>query len=340
MLAALSTAVFAGINFTLTIRGLLVVTVAVAILLGSIWLLLATNTGVRVGTLLALTGFFGWMTIMATVWWIFGIGWRGADPSWKTVDIVRGGDLTRSSVDKVRELPNDVLPSGTPYEFIKNSGSEAAIKEYASPIPADQLEGLTADEAAKKTADWELRNSIVTLSELKAVDQPLIDQAIEDGVIQLGGWRLSSTAQSGEAVASATAELINEGIFDSADEFKVLDSFDRGGKPRLPDSPNRWDRIKHYVGNSLRIRHPVRYAIVQVEQVKEKEPVVGEAPPRPEADPTKPVISVIMERDLGNRRFKPALTTVASLLLFGACAYLLHLRDKQSMANRAAIVKK
>ena len=47
-----------------------------------------------------------------------------------------------------------------------------------------------------------------------------------------------------------------------------------------------------------------------------------------------------MERDLGNRRFKPALTAVASLLLFGACAYLLHLRDKQSMANRAALVKK
>jgi hypothetical protein len=335
MLAALNTALFAGINFTVTIRGLLVVTVAVAILMGSVWLLLATNTGVRVGTLLALTGFFGWMTIMATVWWIFGIGWRGADPSWKTVDIVRGGDLSLSSVEKARELPNDILPSGTPYEFIKNSGSAAAIKEYASPIPADQLEGLTPDEVAKKTADWELRNSIVTLSELKAVDEPLVDQAIKDGTIQLGGWRLSSTAQSGEAVASATAELINENIFSSADEFKVLDTFDRGGKPRLPNDPGRWDRIKHYVGNSLRIKHPIRYAIVQVEQVKEKEAVVGEAPPRPEADTTKPVISVIMERDLGNRRFKPAMTAVASLLLFGAGAYVLHLRDKQSMANRA-----
>jgi hypothetical protein len=341
MLAALNTALFAGINFTVTIRGLLVVTVAVAILMGSVWLLLATNTGVRVGTLLALTGFFGWMTIMATVWWIFGIGWRGADPSWKTVDIVRGGDLTRSSVEKARNLPNDVLPSfDSAYEFIKSSGNAAAIKEYASPIPADQLEGLTPDEAAKKRADWELRNRIVTLSELKAVDQPLIDQAIKDGRIQLGGWRLSSTAQSGEAVASATAELINEGIFGSADEFKVLDTFDVGGKPRLPDSPNRWDRIKHYIGNSLRIKHQIRYAIGQVEQVKEKEAALGEAPPRAEADPTKPVISVIMERDLGNRRFKPALTTVASLLLFSACAYLLHLRDKQSMANRAAIVKK
>jgi hypothetical protein len=34
------------------------------------------------------------------------------------------------------------------------------------------------------------------------------------------------------------------------------------------------------------------------------------------------------------------MTTIASLLLFSACAYVLHLRDKQSMTNRAAIVKK
>jgi hypothetical protein len=340
MLAAMNSAVLAGINFSTTMRGLLVVTVAVAILVGSIWLLLATNTGIRVGTLIALTGFFGWIVIMATVWWIFGIGWKGADPSWKTVDIVRGGDLTRSSVEKARELPNNVLVSGNAYEFVANSDSEAAIKEYASPIPADQLEGLTPDEARARINDWELRNHIVTLSEVKAVDKPLIDQAIKDGTIQLGGWRLSSTAESGEAVASATAELINEGIFSTPEEFKVLDSFDIGGKPRLPDDPNRWDRIEHYIGNSLRIKHPIRYAIVQVGKVKEKEAALGEAPPRPEADPDQPVISVIMERDLGNRRFKPAMTTLASLLLFGACAYLLHLRDKQSMANRAAIVKK
>jgi hypothetical protein len=303
-------------------------------------LLLTTNTGVRVGTLLALTGFFGWITIMATVWWIFGIGWRGADPSWKTVDIVRGGDLTQSSVEKARQLPNDILKGQTPYDFAKNSGSPPAIKEYASPIPPDQLEGLTPDEAAKKSADWQLRNTIVTLSELKAVDQPLIDQAIKDGTIQVDGWRLSSTAQSGEAVAAATAQLINEGIFDSADAFKVLDTFDTGGKPRLPDSPNRWDRIKHYIGNSLRIKHPIRYAIVQVEQVKPKVAGVGEAPPRPEADPTKPAISVIMKRNLGNRRVQPALVCISALLLFSACAYLLHLRDKQSMANRAAVVKR
>jgi hypothetical protein len=335
MLATLTSAVLAGINFQQNIRGLLVVTVAVAVLMGSVWLLLATNTGVRVGTLLALTGFFGWMVIMSIVWWIFGIGWRGADPSWETIDIVRGGDLTRSSLEQARALPNDPLPGQTPYEFVVRSDSEAAKKEYAGPIPEDQLEGLTPDEVAQRRADWDLRNRIVTLSEVKAVDPALIKEAIENGTIEIDGWRLLSTAESGEAVASATAELINEGVFGDATQFKVLDSFDRGGKSKLPEDPDRWDRISRYLKNSVTIKHPTRYAIVQVQQVLDKDEVVGEAPPRPEGDPSKPVISVIMERDLGNRRFKPAMTTIASLLLFGACAYLLHLRDKQSMAARA-----
>jgi len=280
------------------------------------------------------------MTIMATIWWIFGIRWRGADPSWQTVDIERTGDMNRSSLELARELPNDILPGMTPYEFVKNSSSEAAKKEYASPIPPDQLQGLTPDQAAKKTADWELRNQTVTLSEVKAVDEQLVNQAIADGTIQTGGWRLLSTAQSGEAVASATAALINDGIFAGPEEFKVLDSFDRGGKPKLPENPTRWDRITDYVGNSLRLKHPVRYAIVQVQRVKDKPEVVGEAPPRPEADPNQPVVSVIMKRNLGNRRFQPAMVAIASFLLFSAFAYLLHLRDKQSMANRAALEKK
>ena len=58
------------------------------------------------------------------------------------------------------------------------------------------------------------------------------------------------------------------------------------------------------------------------------------------ADATKPVISVIMKRNLGNRRVQPALVCISALLMFSVCAYVLHLRDKQAMANRAAVVKK
>ena len=132
--------------------------------------------------------------------------------------------------------------------------------------------------------------------------------------------------------------LNNEGIFDSPDRFKVLNSFDVGGKPKLPDDPGRWDRIKHYIKNSVRLKHPTRYAVVQVKQVKDKATVVGEAPPRPEGDPTKPVISVVMERDLGNQAVQAGDDDrgVAAAVQ-RLTTYTLHLRDKQSMAKPSRI---
>ena len=49
--------------------------------MGSIFLVLATNSGVRVGFLIAIAGFFGWMFLMGTVWVIYGIGLKGRDPA-------------------------------------------------------------------------------------------------------------------------------------------------------------------------------------------------------------------------------------------------------------------
>ena len=51
-------------------------------LIGSVYLLLATNTGVRNGFLIAMAALFGWMRPWALVWWIYGIGLKGKDPSW------------------------------------------------------------------------------------------------------------------------------------------------------------------------------------------------------------------------------------------------------------------
>jgi hypothetical protein len=79
---------------------------------------------------------------------------------------------------------------------------------------------------------------------------------------------------------------------------------------------------------------------VQVQPVIDQETPEGEAPPRPIVDETQPVISIVMERDLGSRRLNPALICIGSLLLFGAFATMLHYRDKESMARRAALAEK
>lgn len=67
------------------IRGVLTVVIAVATLCGSVYLVLGTNLGARLGFLVAFTGLAGWMAMMGLIWWIYGIGLRGPEPSWQEV---------------------------------------------------------------------------------------------------------------------------------------------------------------------------------------------------------------------------------------------------------------
>ena len=112
--------VLAAITWDPGFRGILVVAVGVLVLMGSVYLLLATNTGARLGFLLALTGLFGWMTIMGLVWSIYGIGKKGPAASWKVEDL-NYDDLTQTEVVVARELPGAgraadrrVVPGGRP----------------------------------------------------------------------------------------------------------------------------------------------------------------------------------------------------------------------------------
>jgi hypothetical protein len=67
------------------LRGVLIVIISVVVLCGSVYLLLATNLGVRLGFLVALTGLAGWMFLMGIIWAIYGIGLVGPSPTWEPV---------------------------------------------------------------------------------------------------------------------------------------------------------------------------------------------------------------------------------------------------------------
>jgi hypothetical protein len=114
--------VLGGIGWDPEIRGFLAVAVGVVVLMGSVYLLLATNLANRLGFLVALTGFFGWMAIMAFVWWIYGIGMTGDDPTWEGEEI-NFGDLESALLDEARNLDTSELPppeeidEATPQEF-------------------------------------------------------------------------------------------------------------------------------------------------------------------------------------------------------------------------------
>jgi hypothetical protein len=104
------------ISWDPTIRGYLVVATGVAVLCGSVYVLLATNTGIRLGFLIAAAGLAGWMTIMGAVWWLYGIGWAGEASSWKVREVVvseSADDTEAAATEEARDLSDwEDLPEG------------------------------------------------------------------------------------------------------------------------------------------------------------------------------------------------------------------------------------
>ena len=331
--------VIAGLAWDPEIRGFLAVFAGVIVLMGSVWLLLALNTGTRLGTLVAAAGFFGWMVIMAAVWWIYGIGWAGTAPTWQLREI-NVGDLDAAALEQARTLPDAVeLPSA--FEVVVDSDDPVAHAEFGlvsrDTLTPDQTEGLNASEIDELVADELARNQAATLSELAAVSPGVIADAEASGRLSFGGWKLLSTAEAGEAQASAVAMLLESPdlTFTSQGDFKLLDAYTIGGKRGLPDDPDRLDRIWTQIRTALTITHPTRYGVVQIQEVVHQPLIPGQPPPRPVVDESKPVISVIMVRDLGNLRLRPALVTLGSLCIFVALCLFLHERDKLTWRQRS-----
>ncbi len=332
--------VIAGLAWDPEIRGFMAVFAGFVTLLGSVWLLLVLNNGTRLGSLISIAGLFGWMVIMAAVWWIYGIGWAGDTPTWELQEI-NVGDLSQAALVDARGLPNpEVLPSA--YDLVVDSDDPVAHAEFGQvtrdTLTPDQTEGLSPSEIDALVADELARNRATTLSELAAVSPAIIEDAEASGQVNFGGWTLLSTAEAGEAQASATAMLLDspDFRFTAQDNFKLLDAYTIGGKRGLPDDPDRLDRIWTQIRTALTITHPTRYGVVQVQEVVFQLLIPGQPPPRPIVDESKPVISVIMIRDLGNLRLKPALVTLGSLLIFSALCLYLHERDKLAWRQREA----
>jgi hypothetical protein len=74
-----------AINWEFELRGILTVIMGTAVLMGSVYFILATNLGARLGFLVAFAGFAGWMALMGGIWWIYGIGLKGDEASWQPV---------------------------------------------------------------------------------------------------------------------------------------------------------------------------------------------------------------------------------------------------------------
>jgi hypothetical protein len=90
-----------------TILGVLVVIAAVSLFMGSIYLLLATNLGSRLGFLIAAAGLSGFMVLLSLLWLSTSSPLntlKGRPASWKAVEAIKGGDLARSKIPAVQVL--------------------------------------------------------------------------------------------------------------------------------------------------------------------------------------------------------------------------------------------
>ena len=354
----------AQIGFDPQIRGALVVAVGAIVLFGSIWMIMATNQGVRLASLICLAGFFGWMVIMGGFWWIRGIGFVGDTVSWQVLDFNRQ-DISQSSVEAARVLPDPADIQGLGIEVARAGladgveemdeflvdddvfsemaadviGDSATTSQMAIDLSPEELTALlTAEEL-----DQLMRNETTTLSQIMSVAPDFVEQAEGDIFPSLNGWIVMTAGEAGEAQAAAGAEILESDAFnfESQAEFKFLDAFRMGGKPRI-DRDNdlgctfctdNLERGWLWITNSARIKNPTEYAVVQLQAIDEEALIVEEGqPPRfPAVDEDAQIVSVVLVRDLGNLRFPPAMVTLGSLLIFTALVYMLHLRDLATM---------
>lgn len=261
-------AMVAALHWDPQIRGALIVLTAIAILPGSVFMLLSTNVGGKLGFVLALTGLTGWLTVLAAVWMIFGIGYVGDPPTWKPKEIITGDLVQQSTLPVLRDFPKGwtKLPKGDPHAADAQSAADRVLASSAANTP------LRPGEEAKPDPI------------LKRFPSP----------------------------------------FKKPTDYVPLDVYTIGGD-------NQLFTIHHH---KFYLRHSPHWTVVQVKAaIVHNDP---ESSAAAEPDFTKPTISVVQLRNLGNVRLPSGMLMLSSGIIFGLCCFRLHERDKEILRLRAA----
>jgi hypothetical protein len=279
----------AGIAWDPQIRGILAVLTGVIVLMGSVYLLLATNLASRLGFLVALAAVFGWMTIHGLVWWIYppGQGPIGRIPAWEVQEIVYG-DLSNSMLEKAHDVDTSGLPPSAEVDELTPQEVEALSEEHA-----DELNEWTLLDASDAT---------------RSEAQTTLDAVLAEGVVP--------------------------GLEETTSRVYTY-TFETGGKPeRASDSV--WDRVTNRISNTLRIKNPPHYLIVEFQPATVEEAAPGQPPNQPEIVEGSQTISAVLVRDIGQRRVVPAAVCLGSGMIFGLLCVMLHKRDQRVIEHRSA----
>lgn len=142
-------------------HGVVITLISVVTLCGSVYLLLGTNLGARLGLLVSLAGLFGWMATMGFIWWAYGIGLTGKLPVWKPADvIVVDGDISALGIGPSANLPEDPVARSAQNSSVL---ADEGWKKLSDDDPKRALAISGADEILQKEAE------IFKASDYKAV---------------------------------------------------------------------------------------------------------------------------------------------------------------------------
>jgi hypothetical protein len=344
------TVVLAGLSWDPAIKGILTVLVGATILFGSIYLIIATNTGARLGLLITLAAFFGFMSILTAYWWVSppGNGPRGTDPAWHAIEVYYhepGNAQGPARTHVLNELPPpNRLPSA---EQVIAEHPELKSQLIAKPenTTLSDIAGIDAvGSNGERINGADILKKYYGLETTQGETVPL-----RNGEDVLDGWKVVNTSNAGDAAAAVDAALVAQGVFSDATQYKRLNAFEWNEEPQLSDvCPDAVSnpvekasliprdplcRIRYRIQDTFSLWHPARYAVIQIQPVVEQEAVPGQAPPVPKVDPGQPVISVVLQRSEGNVRAKPAYFFVICFSLFIVFSLMLHYRDKTMQKN-------
>jgi hypothetical protein len=172
------------------IRGVLIIVVAVVVLPGSVYLLLSTNLGAKIGFLVALACLMGWIGTMGILWGVYGIGAVGRPASWRIQEVITG-DIRQSTT--LQGFPKGFkrLKTGEPeLGDLAGAGDKALTSsqgQFTAPFSkADQYIAVTSWKK-DPTLTWHLRSHKFTpLGHATHVDvlqvRPILPQPDVNGV--------------------------------------------------------------------------------------------------------------------------------------------------------------
>ncbi len=181
------------VTFDPTIRGILVVLVAFLVLCGSVYLVLWTNLGSRLGFLVAAAAFWGWMTIMGAAWWVYGIGYQGPAPAWVVEEVVTSSspkDTSGAALPEARDLSSgwERLEEGDTRRGEAQASADEALTGEGSPLATfeDANAYVTVDAYARGGKDLGSLVSRLPLSHPPQHAVIQVQKAVEVVTIQEG----------------------------------------------------------------------------------------------------------------------------------------------------------